>query len=285
MELLFSERRDHSNIWYWTGVITLALATMGVADQTTPATQTPTPPAVQEKVTLDMPPTAESLEAVSTASDVETRRHFDKLRNELRRELLDDRAETINWWLTAVAIVLTSLGVIAAFLSIIGFRRFREIEVEARENVAQSKKHAEEAREIVKEINEQKRRAEESRQKIESIMRAAIGDDVERRYPPIDFGDSAHDDAPLFVRREPDTAQETEEAVREVRRNPEASPLARAIADAYSLQRAGRIEEAIEKWRSIANVAEGSDNDLAARAWLSIGYLLYERGGEDAGEQ
>ena len=65
----------------------------------------------------------------------------------------------------------------------------------------------------------------------------------------------------------------------------EASPVDRAIADAVSLQRAGRIEEAIEKWRSIANVAEGSDNDLAARAWLSVGYLLYERGGEDAGEQ
>ena len=285
MELLFSERREHSNIWYWTGVITLALATMGVADQTTPATQTPTPPAVQEKVTLDMPPTAEGLEAVSTASDVETRRRFDNLRNELRRELLDDRAETINWWLTAVAIVLTSLGVIAAFLSIIGFRRFREIEFEARENVAQSKKHAEEARELVQEIGERKKKADEA---TESMLRTA--DALRRHHLSLDLGDSARDDAPLSIlldrgRRESDTAQEAEEAVREVRRNPEASPLARAIADAYLLQRAGRIEEAIEKWRSIANVAEGSDNDLAARAWLSVGYLLYERGGEDAGEQ
>ena len=245
----------------------------------------PDPPAVQEKVTLDMPPTAESIEAVSTASDVETRRHFDKLRNELRRELLDDGAETINWWLTAVAIVLTSLGVIAAFLSIIGFRRFREIEFEARENVAQSKKHAEEARELVQEIGERKKKADEA---TESMLRMA---DALRRYRlSLDLGDSARDDAPLSIlldrgRRESDTAQEAEEAVREVQRNPEASPLARAIADAVSLQRAGRIEEAIEKWRSIANVAEGSDNDLAARAWLSVGYLLYERGGEDAGEQ
>ena len=59
----------------------------------------------------------------------------------------------------------------------------------------------------------------------------------------------------------------------------------RAIADAYSLQRAGRIDDAIERWRSIANIAETIDNDLAARAWLSVGYLLYERGVEDAGEQ
>lgn len=285
MGLLSSERGDLSNIGYWTIVVVLAFTAMGVADQTTPSTQLPTPPAVQEKVTLDTLPTAEDAETVSTASDVETQRHFDNLRNELRRELLDDRAETINWWLTAVAIVLTSLGVIAAFLSIIGFRRFREIEVEARENVAQSKKYAEEARELVQEIGERKKKADEVTKR---ILRMA--DALQQYRLSLDLGDSASDDAPLSIlldrgRREPDTAQEAEEAVREVRRNPEASPLARAIADAYSLKRAGRIEEAIEKWRSIANAAEGSDNDLAARAWLSVGYLLYERGGEDAGEQ
>ena len=32
----------------------------------------------------------------------------------------------------------------------------------------------------------------------------------------------------------------------------------------------------IEKWRSIANIAEGNDNELAARAWLSIEYLSDE---------
>ena len=53
----------------------------------------------------------------------------------------------------------------------------------------------------------------------------------------------------------------------------EAQKRAYVIADA-----AGREKEAIEKWQVIANLAEGTDNDLAARALFSVGYLLQ---GED----
>ena len=67
-----------------------------------------------------------------------------------------------------------------------------------------------------------------------------------------------------------------EEALQEVRWNPSAFPLDQAIANAISLQETGKIEEAIEKWRSIANIAEEIDNDLAAHAWFSIGCLLSE---------
>ena len=65
-------------------------------------------------------------------------------------------------------------------------------------------------------------------------------------------------------------------------RNPSAFPLDRAIAHAYSLQQSGKIEEAIEKWRAMANIAEGIDNYLAARAWFSIGSLLQQRDMENA---
>ena len=274
MGLLFSERRDLSNIWYWTIVVVLAFAAMDVAGQTAP-----TPPAVQEKPTPDTSPTVEDSAIDNTVADSELQRRFDHLRNELRRELLDDRADTINWWLTAVAIFLAVLGIVAVLVGYIGFSRFREIEAEA-------KKYAEEARKVVEEINKLKRQAEEDSK---SITRAAAGHD-ERQYPsPTGPGGEARDDTPLSVRvqREPDSdaAREAEEAVQEVRQNPEASPIDRAIADAYSLQRAGRIDEAIEKWRSIANVMEGIDNDLAAHAWLSVGSLLYKRGEEDAGDQ
>ena len=282
MGLLSSERGGLSKIWYWTVVIALAFTAMGVAGQTTQSTQTPAPLAVQEKVAPDILPTSEDTETVDNATaDVETQRHFDELRNELRRELLDDRAETINWWLAATAIFLTFFGIVVVLGGYFGFGRFREIEAEA-------KKYAEEARELVEKIRERKKEVDEA---IESIMRTVTGGDVERPYPsPIGLGDLAGDDAPLFVppgqaQREPVATQEAEEAIQEVRQNPEASPIDRAIADAYLLQRLGRIDEAIEKWRSIANVTEGSDNDLAARAWLSVGYLLYERGGEDAGNQ
>ena len=273
MGLLSSERGDLSNIWYWTIVVVLAFAAMGVADQTTPATRTPTPPAVQEKVTLDTLPTAEDAEIVSAAADVETQRRFDNLRNELRHELLGYRADTINWWLAATAIFLTFFGIVVVLGGYIGFRRFREIEAEA-------KKYAEGARKSAEKINELKKQAEEDAEYLEYLSR--------RTAPTSHL--LLNDDAPLSIsldqgRREPNTAQEAEEAVQEVRRNPQASPLARAIADAYSLQQVGRIEEAIEKWRSIANIAETIDSALAARAWLSVGgCLLYEkRSMEDAG--
>ena len=68
--------------------------------------------------------------------------------------------------------------------------------------------------------------------------------------------------------------RQAEEAMQKVRQNPAVFPLDRAISEADSLQRGGKIEEAIEKWRSIANVSEGIDNELAAHAWLSVGYLL-----------
>ena len=276
MGLLSSERGELSKIRYWTVAIALMLVAMGGAGQTTQAIQPPAPLAVQEKVTPDTLPTIEDAEIVDAGAYAETQRCFDELKNELRRELLDDRASTINWWLNIILIVLGFLSVVAAAGVYIGLSSLREIKDEA-------KRSAGEVREIVKEINEQKKRADED---VAYISRIA-----EKQSPlSLNIENSTRDDAPLSIlldrgQHRFGITQEAEEAVREVRRNPEASLLARAIADAYSLQRAGKIEEAIEKWRSIANVAEGSDNDLAARAWLSVGYLLYERGGEDAGEQ
>ena len=68
-----------------------------------------------------------------------------------------------------------------------------------------------------------------------------------------------------------------EKAVEKVGESLEASSLDEDIAEAYSLQRAGNIEAAIEKWRSIANTAEETDSELAARAWIAVGYLLQEK--------
>ena len=279
MDFLLPKRGDLANIEYWTIVVVLAFAAMGVADQTTPSTQFPTPPAVQEKVPPNTLPTAEDTEIESTAADVETQRRFDNLRNELRHELLGNRADTINWWLTATAIFLTFFGIVVVLGGYIGFRRFREIEAEA-------KKYAEEARKSAEKIKELKKRAEEDYAHLSRM--AEMAEQPSHLLLNIEY--SVGDDTPLSIlldrgRREPDIAQEVEETVQEVRRNPQASPLARAIADAYSLQRTGRIEEAIAKWRSIANIAETIDSDLAARAWLSVGgCLLYEkRNVEDVG--
>ena len=55
--------------------------------------------------------------------------------------------------------------------------------------------------------------------------------------------------------------------------DPHASLIDKAIADAVSLQQQNKQEEAIMKWRAIAQIAEISDHELAARAWFSIGFL------------
>ena len=68
-----------------------------------------------------------------------------------------------------------------------------------------------------------------------------------------------------------------EESLQEVEKDPNASIVDKAIAEAYRLEQVGKIDESIEKWRCIANTAEGINNDLAAGAWFSVGYLLTEQ--------
>ena len=59
----------------------------------------------------------------------------------------------------------------------------------------------------------------------------------------------------------------------------EASLVDRAVVTAVRLQGQGKIDEAVEKWRAIANIAE--DDQLQARAWFSVAYLLSQGEGAD----
>ena len=90
--------------------------------------------------------------------------------------------------------------------------------------------------------------------------------------------------------KDPDEAAAT---VARVQREPAASParvqrepgdaslLQRARDDAILLQQQGKIEEAIEKWRSIANLVGEEDRQLRALAWFAIGSLHSEGEGAD----
>ena len=165
--------------------------------------------------------------------------------NELRRELLDHRAKIVDWWLAATAIFLTLLGLVAVIAGYLSFKRFREIEIDARGNVESSRIHAEEARKLVGEIKER-------RDEAESLLKGLTAEAV-------------HDD--------PGEAQRAAENVQE---NPTASLIDQTVAAAVLLQRQGNIEEAIEKWRAVAVISEGSNQELAAQAWFSVGYLSQE---------
>ena len=220
---------------YWLAVAVLAVAAMAIAAAVTEG------PGILSAQTAE-PSVMEQTDTAS-ATEVEIQRRF----NDLRSELLDDRSDTVEWWLAATAIFVTLFGVGAVLLGYLAYNRFREVEAEARESAETVRKAADQAT----------RDAAKTRQNLEQ-SEALIGGATSK-----DISD-------------PDKAEKIGEAVQEVRSDRAASPLALGIADAYVLQQEGKSEEAAEKWRAIATLIQGIDDSLAARAWLSVGYLLKE---------
>ncbi len=158
---------------------------------------------------------------ISTADNVEIQHRF----NELRSELLDNRAKWIDRWFAVISIIVVLVGYI-------GFTRFQEIETEAKGYVEEIKKNYD----------------------------ISVG-----------YLDSIKVVNAEVVANNPEKAKQVATDVGE---NPRASLIDKAIAQAVFLQQQGKRDEAIEKWRSVAHITEGIDNDLAAGAWFSVGYLL-----------
>ena len=192
-----------------------------------------------------VPTEAETEEVNASITGDESDTGDDNRFNDLRSELLDDRAAYIDRWLAVIAIVLTFFGIVVAVAGVLGFRRFMEIEAAAKSSVATVTEIAETAKRHLKEI-------ERNRDKSDEILRG------------------------MNAETAANNPEEADQAVESIRENPEASPIQKTIGLAVSLQRLGKRDEAIEKWRAVAHVAEGSDNELAARAWFSVGYLLKE---------
>ncbi len=74
-----------------------------------------------------------------------------------------------------------------------------------------------------------------------------------------------------------DEKLQVEKTLQKVEEDPKTSVLDKAIVEAYRLKQVGKIDESIEKWRSIANTAEGIDNGIASAAWFAVG-SLYDGG-------
>ena len=181
-----------------------------------------------------------------TEIEVEIQRQF----NELRSESLDNYAIAINWLLVIIALALAVFGIVIPVAGIFGVRRYREIETEAETSVKKVDEHLEEAKRIVEEI---KRKRDEADKMVQGMNAQTAEDDPEK----------------------------ASQAVEGIRENPDASLLSRTIALAVSLQQQGKINEAIDKWRAVAHVAEESNKDQAAVAWFSVGYLLQDEKPED----
>ena len=95
--------------------------------------------------------------AVPALVEVELQRRF----NELRSEILDDRASYIDRWLSVITIVLTFLGIVAVVGGYIGFRRFQAIEVDAKSSANDATEHAKDAKRYLEEIERNRDQSDE----------------------------------------------------------------------------------------------------------------------------
>ena len=172
--------------------------------------------------------------AIDGGTEVEIQRRF----NELRREVLDDRADTIAWWLTGIALMLALLALLFGSAGYIAFRRLREVEEAVWRNVEAARGHAREAGRLAEEIRGYGGEADEP-------LRSMAG--AELAFARTQIGEE--------LSRVPGRAG------------------ASAIAEARQLEKEGRLDESIERWKHIASVADGSNDELAAMAFRSIGDL------------
>ena len=168
--------------------------------------------------------------------------------NELRSKHLDDRTDTIGWWLTALTVVLGFFGIVAVVGGYISFDRFRKIEAEAKEAVGRAENAAERAdihaKDAERFVGEIKTNLEQSAE----MLRDKTAETAD------------------------ENPEETKQVIDEVLEDPHSSPIDKAIARAVSLQQEDNWKQASEIWRSVALVTD--DPGLAARAWFSVGYLL-----------
>jgi len=220
-------------------------------------------PTAEETVTSPETNETATVSTLDDATKIEIQRQSDELRNELRRQYLDDRAESltwwakrINWWLASVAALFTIVGIAVPIVLNISFRHnAREAVKEAQESADKASGAADKANELVKKIEEHEKQAKELVLNME--------------YVQTDRGTTS--DFPSSHR--PEGNVQNKGIIEEIRRIYHASSIGNDIDSALALQDAGETEKAVGAWRTIAIREEGVDNKIAARAWWSAGRI------------
>ena len=208
----------------------------------------------------------ERANSVDAVNDVESQRQL----NDLRREYLDGRSDSINQWLVVIGLVLAffavAIPIVTGIAAYVAYREFQKIESEAAQYLKEAKGYASEAAQYLQEIEAQKKIAEE-------VVTGLTSRDISKLVQP---GTS-------------EVSSEVEDILRAIQLEPGTSVIDKAIVEAVRLQQAGKTDEAIKQWSSIANISEGIDNDIAAGAFFARGSLnssleRHEAGISDANE-
>ena len=262
--------------WYWLVVIVVLILAAGI---TTLFPQTNDAPVSDETKPLDTPNKVDSATKVEPQQEVPASNSPDvnidpsdkvelqQLFNDLRKEYLDTRAESVNWWLQFITIVLAFFGIVVVVLGYFGLQEFKKLKAEA-------ERDAYEIKEYLTEVMESGEALERAREESEvSEVRAASDEAMQRTRETF----SAEEFTTLSGN------EEFEKVLQDFEEVPNLSFIDKAMVEAYKLQKDGKITEAIQKWRSIANIVDETDKNLAARAWNSVGYLFSGQGrSEDA---
>ncbi len=235
-----------SKIWYWMVVVAVLILAAGV---TTLFPQTNDVSVSDGTIPLDTPnkvdpsTKAESQQEVPTSLDdmgrvdLTAEVKLGRLLNDFKNDL---RQEYLDARAGSINWWLQFIAIVLAFFGLViivlGYFGIRSF----KELEADAKKHVEEI----------KKHHTQSKSHLEEITSVDISD--------------------------PEKTPVIEKAIDNVQLDPDPSFIDKVLTEIYTLQHNGRVEDAVEKWRSIANIAEGTNNDLAFRAWLSIAYLLPE---------
>ena len=124
---------------------------------------------------------------------------------------------------------------------------------EAKRSGEEAKRFAEEAKRLVEETKGHRDKVEKDAKAVEQLRN-------------------------LTAKMVADAASTVVPLVDKIKKDPEASLIEKAIAHAASLQQQGERDRAIEQWRAVARVAEGIDNDQAARA-VVFGWVFASKPG------
>ena len=256
-----------SKVWYWLVVIAVLILAAGITtlfpqtndvavseETNSPDNTNEVDPTTKADPQQENPASPSTIENVDSATKVELQQLF----NDLRKEYLDTRDGAINWWLQFITIVLAFFGIVVVVLGYFGLQEFKKLKAEA-------EKDANEINDHLFEVMESREAFERAREEAEnSEVRAASDEAMQRTRETF----SAEEFATLSG------DEEFEKVLRDFEQIPNLSFIDKATVEAYKLQKDGKITEAIQKWRSIANIVDETDKNLAARAWSSVGYLL-----------
>ena len=188
-------------------------------------------------------PTSTSRPSSTVANDLELRLL------EHRRELLDDRAEYVNWWLVATAIFLTLLGLILPLMAYRGFRRLDRMEADAQRSLQEIQDHAKQAGLQLKTLDDRAKVIAEGTKLADSRMRTMTAESTIE---------------------DPARAENMSAIVRDSGM----SVTGLAISEAIAAQQRKDYRSSIDKWRQVALISSERDPKQAARAWFSVGFLL-----------